>query len=49
MQLLKKWGISRLNLEEKTRKIWSEGFLPTSSSGADNVGSGFDTSDASQT
>ena len=41
--LLKKWGISRLNLEEKTRKIWSEGFRPTSSSGADNVGSGFDT------
>ena len=48
-KLLKKWGINREELEGITRKIWSEGFRPTSSSGTDNVGSGFDTSDSSQT
>ena len=47
-KLLKKWNINRTILEEKTRKIWSEGFRPTSSSSPDNVGSGFDTSDSSQ-
>tara|TARA_B100001250_G_scaffold201154_1_gene172467 strand:+ start:401 stop:712 length:312 start_codon:yes stop_codon:yes gene_type:complete len=47
-KLLKKWGINREKLEEKTRKIWSEEFRPTSSSSTDNVGSGFDTSDSSQ-
>ena len=45
-KLLKKWNINREKLEEITRKIWSEGFRPTSSSSADNVGSGFDTSDS---
>ena len=44
-KLLKKWNINREKLEEITRKIWSEGFRPSSSSSADNVGSGFDTSD----
>tara|TARA_B100000214_G_C23629252_1_gene473226 strand:- start:167 stop:478 length:312 start_codon:yes stop_codon:yes gene_type:complete len=48
-KLLKKWHIDRTILEEKTRKIWSEGFRPSSSSGSDNVGSGFDTSDSSAT
>ena len=48
-KLLKKWGIDRQRLEQITRKIWSEGFRPTGSSNSDNVGSGFDTSDSSQT
>tara|TARA_Y100001968_G_C18738658_1_gene427890 strand:- start:192 stop:503 length:312 start_codon:yes stop_codon:yes gene_type:complete len=47
-KLLKKWSINRQNLEEITKKIWSEGFRPTGSSSPDNVGSGFDTSDSSQ-
>ena len=47
-KLLNKWNINREKLEEKTRKIWSEGFRPNSSTGSDNVGSGFDTSDSSQ-
>ncbi len=47
-KLLKKWGINRDGLEEITRKIWQEGFRPTSTSSPDNVGSGFDTSDSSQ-
>ncbi len=47
-KLLKKWSIKRDELEEITRKIWSEGFRPTSHSSPDNVGSGFDTSDSSQ-
>tara|TARA_Y100001968_G_scaffold262944_1_gene251382 strand:- start:2127 stop:2432 length:306 start_codon:yes stop_codon:yes gene_type:complete len=46
-KILKKWRISRDNLEDITRKIWSDGFRPTSSSSTDNVGSGFDTSDSS--
>ena len=48
-KLLKKWSINREKLEEITRKIWSDGFRPTSSPSPDNVGSGFDTSDSSQT
>ena len=47
-KLLKKWNLNRAKLEETTRKIWSDGFRPTSSSSPDNVGSGFDTSDSSQ-
>ena len=47
-KLLKKWGLNRVKLEEITRKIWSDGFRPTSSTSPDNVGSGFDTSDSSQ-
>ena len=47
-KLLKKWSINRKKLEEITRKIWSDGFRPTSSTSPDNVGSGFDTSDSSQ-
>ena len=46
-KLLKKWNLNRGKLEEITRKIWAEGFRPTSSSSPDNVGSGFDTSDSS--
>ena len=48
-KLLKKWSINRDKLEDITRKIWSEGFRPTSSSNPDNVGSGFDTSDSTPT
>ena len=48
-KLLKKWSINRDKLEEITRKIWSEGFRPTSATSPDNVGSGFDTSDSSST
>ena len=48
-KLLKKWSLNRDQLEEITKKIWSEGFRPTSSQSPDNVGSGFDTSDSSQT
>ena len=47
-KLLKKWNINRDKLEEITRKIWSEGFRPTSHSSPENVGSGFDTLDSSQ-
>ena len=47
-KLLKKWGINRDKLEAITRKIWSDGFRPTSHSRTENVGSGFDTSDSSQ-
>ena len=47
-KLLKKWDLNRDKLEEITRKIWSEGIRPTSSSSPDNVGSGFDTSDSTQ-
>ena len=46
-KLLKKWSIDRKKLEAITRKIWSEGFRPTSSSSTEDVGSGFDTSDSS--
>ena len=48
-KLLKKWCINKEKLEEITRKIWSDGFRPSSHSSPDNVGSGFDTSDSSQT
>ncbi len=47
-KLLKKWSINRDKLEQITRKLWSEGFRPTSHSSPDNIGSGFDTSDSSQ-
>ena len=47
-KLLKKWKINRDELEEITRKLWSEGFRPTSSSSTEDVGSGFDTSDSTQ-
>tara|TARA_Y100001968_G_scaffold6392_1_gene5491 strand:- start:3 stop:314 length:312 start_codon:yes stop_codon:yes gene_type:complete len=47
-KLLKKWGMNREKLEVITRKLWSEGFRPTSHSSTENVGSGFDTSDSSQ-
>ena len=47
-KLLKKWSINRNKLDSITRKIWSEGFRPTSSSSTEDVGSGFDTSDLSQ-
>ena len=48
-KLLNKWSLNRNNLEEITRKIWSDGFRPSGSPSPDNVGSGFDTSDLNQT
>ena len=48
-KILKKWGINREKLDQITRDIWSGGFRPTSSTSSENVGSGFDTSDSSQT
>ena len=48
-KILAKWNLNREELNEITRKIWTDGFRPSSSSSADNVGSGFDTSDSSQT
>ncbi len=47
-KLLRKWNINRDKLETITRKLWSEGFRPESSSSSAEVGSGFDTSDSSQ-
>tara|TARA_B100000965_G_scaffold403742_1_gene432662 strand:- start:2309 stop:2620 length:312 start_codon:yes stop_codon:yes gene_type:complete len=47
-KLLKKWCLNREKLEKLTRKIWSEGFRPSSAQSPDNVGSGFDTSDSNQ-
>ena len=47
-KILKKWSINRDQLEQITRKIWSEGYRPDSHSSPENVGSGFDTSDSSQ-
>ena len=47
-KILKKWKLNQEKLEEITRKLWSEGFQPSSSQSPDNVGSGFDTSDSSQ-
>ena len=47
-KLLKKWNLTRKELEKITRKIWAEGFRPTSSQTTDNLGSGFDTSDSTQ-
>ncbi len=47
-KLLKKWSLNRDELEAITRKLWAEGFRPTSHSISDSVGSGFDTSDNSQ-
>ena len=38
------WGLTAEALHEKTRKIWSNGFRPGSTS-TGNVGSGFDTAE----
>ena len=48
-KILKKWNLNREQLENETRRLWSDGFRPTNSAVTDNVGSGFDTSDSSQT
>ena len=48
-KILKKWRLSRDELENITKRIWSDGFRPKSSSPNENVGSGFDTSDSSVT
>ena len=41
---LRLWGLSRQELNEKTRRIWKDGFRPGSQTD-EVVGSGFDTSD----
>ena len=44
LKTLKLWGITKEELNHRTKKIWSSGFRPGNNS-TDNVGSGFDTSD----
>ncbi len=43
---LKFWGITKEELNNRTKRIWSNGFRPGNDS-EENVGSGFDTSDNS--
>ena len=45
-KLLRIWNLNRKTLNEQTRKIWKEGFDPSRSTN-DSIGSGFDTSDTS--
>ena len=45
-KILKFWGISKENLQEKTRNIWANGYRPGGPSD-DSIGSGFDTSEPS--
>ncbi len=48
LKTLKFWGLTKEELNSKTKKIWSTGFRP--GSGSDEiVGSGFDTSDKNDT
>ena len=44
LKTLKLWGISKEELNSRTKKIWSKGFRPGNDS-EEIVGSGFDTSD----
>ena len=44
IKVLKSWGITKEELNEKTRKIWMDGYKSSSSSD-EMVGSSFDTSD----
>ena len=45
-KVLRLWNFSKDELNSQTRRIWSEGFRPSSSDNS-SVGSGFDTSDNS--
>ncbi len=47
LKTLKFWGISKQELNARTKKIWSNGFRPGNDS-EENVGSGFDTSDKNE-
>ncbi|KMM16766.1 DUF3288 family protein [Synechococcus sp. GFB01] len=45
---LRLWGLSREQLQERTRAIWAAGYRPAplaAAAGAEPVGSGFDTAD----
>ena len=44
LKTLKFWGLSKEQLNTRTKEIWSKGFRPGNDS-EENVGSGFDTSD----
>lgn len=44
---LRHWGLDRSQLQHRTRAIWAAGFRPGAAPGAEAVGSGFDTADAS--
>ncbi len=44
-RLLRLWGISRPDLQTRTRAIWAAGFRPGLAVGGEAVGSGFDTAD----
>ena len=44
-RLLRLWGISRPDLQARTRAIWAAGFRPGLAVGGEAVGSGFDTAD----
>jgi hypothetical protein len=45
-RVLRLWGLDRPALRERTRAIWAAGYRPGLDSGAEAVGSGFDTADA---
>jgi hypothetical protein len=42
---LRLWGLSREQLNERCRAIWSGGFRPGAEAAEQSVGSGFDTAD----
>ena len=44
LKALKLWGLTKEQLNSRTKEIWSKGFRPGNDS-EENVGSGFDTSD----
>ena len=44
LKTLKLWGLTKEQLNSRTKEIWSKGFRPGNDS-EENVGSGFDTSD----
>ena len=48
-KVLRLWGLSREELQERTRSIWASGFRPgpadPAAPGQEAVGSGFDTAD----
>lgn len=41
---LRLWGLSREQLHQRTRAVWTAGYRPNAAS-SDGVGSGFDTTD----
>jgi hypothetical protein len=44
VKVLRLWGVSREQLQERTRVLWAAGFRPAPG-GGEAVGSGFDTTD----